>query len=280
MISWARQAVEEIESLVPAVGDQVLIGDYTAIQQIADRFAGHANMVQVRWVDARGKVVSAAATHPASGAPPVFRRLLGLVEVAESRVVSIGGRGYGVVTVQLSPAAIEQHLWRTTAVDAAILLLAWLAQAALTLIVLRKSVSSLTVLDGAVRQIEAGDLSRRLQPAGAPEVRHLIAAFNGMSEALVSANGQILTSLGKAEAAHRELTRFSEILTHHLQEPVRQIISFSQMLERGGDDGQASLTLIRDGAIRLRSLLADIELYLGPCPISPAPTRRNRRRRR
>ena len=162
--------------------------------------------------------------------------------------------------------------------NATILLLAWLAQAGLTLLILRRSVRSLNRLDSAVRRIEAGDLSLRLKPDGSPEIRHLMRAFNGMSDALEAANRQILSSLHDAEAAHRELMRFSEILTHHLQEPVRQIISFGQMLEQGGAKELDCLSLICEGATRLRGLLADIELYLAlshlPAPVDSQPAER------
>ena len=258
----SRQAREEIESLVPAVGDQALIGDYTAIQQILDRFAGHANVTTVRWVDSRGKVVSASSSAPPSAVPASFRRWFALSEMVETRPIAIGGREYGAATVKLGPAAVEVQLWATLVDNAAILLLAWIAQAGLTVLVLRRSVQSLTGLDSAVRRIEAGDLSQRLAPDGSPEIRHLISAFNGMSDALEAANRRSLHNLHDAEAAHRELRRFSEILTHHLQEPVRQIIGFGRMLEQGGGNGLDCLPLICEGATRLRSLLADIELYL------------------
>jgi light-regulated signal transduction histidine kinase (bacteriophytochrome) len=176
--------------------------------------------------------------------------------------VTIGGREYGMASVTLSPAAMEAQLWTAMVDNAAILFLAWIAQAGLTLLVLRHSIRSLTRLDSAVRRIEAGDLSQRLAPDGPPEIGRLIAAFNGMSDALEAANRRSLNNLNNAEAAHRELRRFSEILTHHLQEPVRQIISFGRLLEQGGGEDLACLPQICEGATRLRGLLADIELYL------------------
>ena len=107
----SRQAVEEIESLVPAVGDQALIGDYTAIQQILDRFASHANVIMVRWVDTRGKVVAAEAPIREFGVPAIFLRWLDLSEVSETRPITIGGREYGAATVRLGPAAMERSGW-------------------------------------------------------------------------------------------------------------------------------------------------------------------------
>ena len=274
----SRQAREEIESLVPAVGDQALIGDYTAIQQILDRFSGHANVTMARWVDSRGKVVSASSPVQPSDVPASFRRWLALSEMVETRPITIGGREYGAATVRLGPAAMEVQLWATLVDNAAILFLAWIAQAGLTVLVLRRSVRSLTRLDGAVRRIEAGDLSQRLEPDGSPEIRHLISAFNGMSDALEAANRRSLHSLHDAEAAHRELTRFSEILTHHLQEPVRQIISFGRMLEQGGGHDLDCLPLICEGATRLRGLLADIELYLALSHLPAADARQSAER--
>ena len=74
-----------------------------------------------------------------------------------------------------------------------------------------------------------------------------------------------------------ELNRLLEILAHHLQEPVRQQITFSQMLRRAlpaplGEMADLSMGQIVAGGIRLRSMLHDIQTYLSVHQVPP-PTR-------
>ena len=52
--SLVRKTHDEISSLAPQVADQALIGDYTAIQQILDRFTVHAYVEEAIWTDAKG----------------------------------------------------------------------------------------------------------------------------------------------------------------------------------------------------------------------------------
>jgi signal transduction histidine kinase len=258
----ARQAADEVESLVPAVADQALIGDYTAIDQIARRFAGHANVTMVQWVDERGARVTVTDPPEALEVPELFHQWLGLAPLTETRPVTVGGRRYGTVSLRVSPEAVERHLWRVLMESAVIMAAAWLVGAVVTVAIINRSTAPLSDLDQAVRRLQAGALGGRIEAGGPPEIRRLIATFNAMSEAVAEAQAKMSRSLAETEAARAELARFSEILTHHLQEPVRQIVSFAQILGQGGREGVDSLALIQDGALRLRSLLSDIELYL------------------
>lgn len=85
-----------------------------------------------------------------------------------------------------------------------------------------------------------------------------------------------ITSLKRVEAererlivaldrANRELTRFAEIAAHHLQEPVRRLLVFADMLGRPGQDAEKTAhaaARIRQNAGALRDQLRDIQAYL------------------
>lgn len=73
--------------------------------------------------------------------------------------------------------------------------------------------------------------------------------------------------LGALERSHAELRRFSEILAHHLQEPVRSQLRYTKALERALPPpmpaaAAAALDVIRAGGERLSLLLRDVQRYL------------------
>jgi len=69
-------------------------------------------------------------------------------------------------------------------------------------------------------------------------------------------------------AANRELERFSFIVAHDLQEPLRSIISFSQLVERGlsaqlTPEQREWLSSLGTATRLMRALLHDVQIYLG-----------------
>lgn len=72
----------------------------------------------------------------------------------------------------------------------------------------------------------------------------------------------------KANLAYADLSLFSRISAHHLQEPARHLLIYSrrldQLIREGQDDQEALLSVkfIHDSATRLRNLVRDIERYL------------------
>lgn len=78
-------------------------------------------------------------------------------------------------------------------------------------------------------------------------------------------------------AANRELERFSFVVAHDLQEPLRSIMSFSQLVERGlGTQMTVEQRQWLDGlgtsARLMRALLHDVQVYLGETD-APLPRR-------
>lgn len=81
-------------------------------------------------------------------------------------------------------------------------------------------------------------------------------------ERLVESRTRQLTS------ANRELERFSFIVAHDLQEPLRSIVSFSQLVERGlstqlTPEQREWLSSLGTAARLMRALLHDVQIYLG-----------------
>lgn len=79
------------------------------------------------------------------------------------------------------------------------------------------------------------------------------------------------------EQAHEELERFAYVAAHDLQEPLRSITSFSQLILRSYKDkldheGQDWLNQVVEGGQRMRLLLRDVQLYLAEATL-PMPTK-------
>ncbi|MBF0391277.1 MAG: PAS domain S-box protein [Alphaproteobacteria bacterium] len=99
----------------------------------------------------------------------------------------------------------------------------------------------------------------------AGKVTHYVGVQRDITER-IAAEGRLRASLAELARTHDDLERFSEILAHHLQEPVRQVVSYLQLLERHlgelDGDGREFIGFATGGALRLKSLLSDAQLYL------------------
>lgn len=78
-------------------------------------------------------------------------------------------------------------------------------------------------------------------------------------------------SSAEISRANADLTRFADVAAHHLMEPTRRLASYTQLLERSlaaypeakADPGvQEPLQYMGHDAVRLRTLVRDIQLYL------------------
>lgn len=229
------------------------------------------------WVDGSGRQI-----HGDNNAVSVFDRFPQLKAAEPNPLVLSDGNGerFAWVPLVLGPESIDRlwigtrldegefeqwlsSLWMRSALVAGVLVIAlvWFARWA-TLRVEAIRVGALQGLD----RIIAGEKGVRFDWAGPEEVRRL---------------GVDLTELGARHSAiNADLRRFTEILAHHLQEPVRIQASYVQSLARLlqkplSPEVEEAMSYVQNSAVRLRDLLRDAYLYLVidrlPAPSAPVP---------
>ena len=175
---------EEMNTLLITLAEPVVTGDYATIEKMLNDSIKSMLVEGITYADTSGSRIAAIDRPVSSLAPKYFIRLVNMPTFSKTTTITIGGRNYGTITLQLTTTPATNHMWSILVKNAQVLFLALALLIAVTTVIVRFSLRPLVKLAAGARSIGSGDYATRIPEQGSAEMVLTTSAFNQMAEQL------------------------------------------------------------------------------------------------
>ena len=190
-VQLEEHLANEMQSVLLVLADWVVLGDYANVEQELRQRVKRSDIRRVAFTSTRGKTLEAVVQNTTSHAPGWFVGWSGVPSPQASHALTVGGRDYGQLTIEMTATPAHNRLWDALLGHLAILAVALLIDFTGILLILKTGMRPLAALEAGALALAAGQLSSRIPDQGSPELARVINAFNRMAAALEEAQDNL-----------------------------------------------------------------------------------------